>query len=263
MSFLEKWERKVGHWSIPHLIRYVVGFNALVYLLQISAPGYTQLLELSRPEIMNGEVWRLFTWIFIPRTMSPLFMLIALYFLWFLGEGLETMWGSFRVNLFYFTGMFGCTLAAMIFGGGSAANTFLNLSILFAFATLQPNYTILLFFVLPLKIKWLAWFSFGLVVLTFLGSPLGGKMLILVSLANYLLFFGPAFVKNRIDGAANARRLAAFRAANQPDSTLHSCRSCGRTEVSDPDLDFRVAADGEEYCIDHLPSREKDSLRQS
>lgn len=251
MSLPEKLEARFGKYAIPGLIRYVVLLNGLVFLLQVAAPGYIDMLILSRELIFQGQIWRLVTWIFIPATMSPLFLLIALYFLWFLGEGLEQMWGAFRLNLFYFTGMLGCTISAMLFDSGAGANSFLNLSILFAFATLQPNYQILLFLILPVKIKWLAWVSLGLVVLGFLTLPVAGKAAIVVSLANYLLFFGPEFVRNRARASANAARLARFQAAMREDETLHRCNVCGRTEVTNPELDFRVSADGNEYCAEH------------
>jgi len=254
MTLLDRLEKHLGRYAIPNLIRYVVVFNALVYVLQLSAPGYPAFLELSREAVLNGEVWRLITWIFVPHALSPLFMLIALLFLWFLGEGLESMLGSFRVNVFYLTGMVGCTAAAMVFGGGPSANAFLNLSILFAFATLQPNYTILLFFILPLKIKWLALFSLVMLLLGFVSMPLAGKAAVIVSLANYLLYFGPAFVRQRAEAAKTAGRRSKFEAGLRAESEpMYRCAVCARTELSHPELDFRVAADGNEYCSEHLP----------
>jgi membrane associated rhomboid family serine protease len=255
---LDRWEYRFGRYAVPGLIRYVVLFNALVYVLQLVSPGYTSMLALLPESVWQGEVWRLFTWVFLPRTISPLWIIFALLFLWFLGDMLESAWGSFRVNVFYLSGWLCTTLAVLIFPGaglGPGANVFLNLTILFAVATLQPNYQIMLFFVLPVKLKWLAAFSAIYPLLLFVAVGLGGKLAILISLANYLLFFGPAFLKQRAESTRNAARLARFQAAQAADETMHRCVQCGRTEVSDPDLEFRVSGDGREYCLDHLPKK--------
>lgn len=255
---LERLESRFGRHAIPGLIRYVVLFNALVYVLQLLAPGYIDMLILDPARLFSGEVWRLFTWIFIPRTTSTLWILFALLFLWFLGDLLESSWSSFRVNLFYLSGWFFCTLSALLLPGaalGPGANFFLNLTVLLAAATLQPNYQILLFFIIPLKLKWLAWISLLAPVLLFVGSSPAGKAAIAVSLLNYLLFFAPAFLKQRRFEHKAATRRAKFIARSTPEETLHRCATCGRTEVSAPDLEFRVADNGHEYCLDHLPKR--------
>ncbi len=251
-------EVRLGRHAIPGLIRYVVLFNALVFGLQLVSPGFLSVLALDPARVVSGEVWRLFTWIFIPGTTDPLWILFSLLFLWFLGELLEASWTSFRVNLFYLTGWFLATFAAMFLPGanmGPGANLFLNLSILLAVATLQPNYQILLFFILPVKIKWIAWFSLLLPLLLFGAASPAGKAAIFLSLANYLLFFAPGFFMGRVQRAKTASRKARFDASKLQDEPLHSCSICGRTDESHPDLEFRVAADGNEYCTDHLLER--------
>ncbi|MFV0415868.1 MAG: rhomboid family intramembrane serine protease [Chthoniobacterales bacterium] len=264
MKFLDRMEQRFGRFAIPDLIRYVVILNALVYVIQFTSPGYSSFLQLYRPLVLQGEVWRLITWVFIPGGGSnTFFVLIALLFLWFLGEGLESMMGSFRVNLFYFTGIIACTASAMIFGNdsgvgsGLGAGMFLNLSVLFAFATLQPNMSVMLFFIIPVKIKWIAFFSLALLILSFVGFSLIDKAITIASLANYLLFFGPAFIRSRADMAKTAARRADFESKlRSEDEALYTCKTCGRSDISHPDLEFRVAADGEEYCTEHLPGRQ-------
>ena len=255
---LDRLEAKFGRFAIPDFIRYVVLFNALVYVLELVTPGFASALTLEPQAVFSGEIWRLFTWIFIPRTTSPFWILFALLFLWFLGDLLESSWTSFRVNLFYLTGWFLTTVAGLMIPGantGPGANLFLNLTVLFAAATMQPNYQILLFFVIPLKLKWLAIISTLFPAMFFLASPLAGKVAIALCFANYLLFFGPGYVRNRALSAKAAGRRAKFEAASKSDDTMHRCAVCGRTEVSDPDLEFRVSSDDLEYCVDHLPGK--------
>jgi len=257
---IEKLEKRFGRFAIPGIIRYVVFFNALVYVLQLVAPGYTASLALLPELVWSGEVWRLFTWVFLPRTLSPIWIFFALLFLWFLGDMLESSWNSFRVTLFYVCGWFLTTLAAMLLPGaglGPGANIFLNLTVLFAVATLQPNYQILFFFVIPLKLKWLGIISAIFPLLLFFSLPPGGKVALVLSFANYLLFFGPPFFREWKLSQQTQSRRARFEASMAESDTVHRCAECGITEVSNPDAEFRVSADGKEYCLQHLPEKNK------
>ncbi|MFM8232319.1 MAG: rhomboid family intramembrane serine protease [Chthoniobacterales bacterium] len=249
-NFLGRWLPWLG---TPGLLKAVVLLNALTFLLITAAPDYANVLSLDPAKIMQGEVWRLVTYIFVPETRSMFWIFFALLFLWFLSTMLEDIWGPLRLNVFYLVGMIGCTAAAFFFGGGPS-NTFLNLSLFFAFATLAPDYEVFLFFIARVKIKYIAWVMAGVFGLQFLVLPLSAKMAMAASLANYLLFFGPAFIRNRWTAQRDAQRLQRFKSATS-ESTLHRCTTCGRTEVSHPDLDFRVTASGEEFCAEHLPQR--------
>jgi membrane associated rhomboid family serine protease len=255
MKWLDVLDRKLEPFAIPGIIRYVVILNALTFVLILVSPGYQALLTLSPELILQGQVWRLFTWIFIPPTMSPIFVVFALMLMWIYGENLESQWGVVRLNLFYLTGMIGCTVAAFFAGESLAYNALLNSSIFFAFATLNPNFQLLLFFVLPVKIKWLAWVALGLLVLQALGGTWAMRLALVVTFTNYLVFFGPEFFNRTAEARKTAVRRKKFEAATQSEETLHKCHVCQRTEVSNPELDFRVAADGAEYCTQHLPSR--------
>jgi len=236
----------------PSVLKAVVLLNALTFLLLAMVPAYREMLELSPEAVRRGEVWRLATYIFIPQTTDWFWAVFYLLFTWFLADALETAWGPLRLNAFYLLGMAGCTVAAFFFGG-SSYNTFLNLSLFFAFATLAPDHEVYLFFVLRLKIKYIAWVFAGFMLLQFAVIPLPGKMAMLACLANYLVFFVPGFVRDARTRRSNTVRLEKFR--SQTPESVHRCRVCGRTEITHPDADFRVAADGEEYCTEHLPGR--------
>jgi hypothetical protein len=262
MRWINALERRFGYLAIPGLLRIIVAFNALVFLLLIAKPEFKEWLELRPDRIMAGEVWRLVTFVFIPQVnfgseFAVLWEFVYLNFLWLMGEGLEQAWGSFKLNFFYLLGMIGTSVAALCFNDSDATGLFLNLSLFFAFATLFPNYPVLLFFVLPIRVKWIALGVFVLVILPLLAGPATTRLSIGVSLLNYAVFFGADWVAYwRQSGRAVQRQQQSH--LGQPadeETTLHHCKVCGRTEATSPDLDFRVADDGEEYCLAHLPSR--------
>ena len=236
----------------PGVLKAVVLLNALTFLLVNLEPAYAGILALIPEKILQGEVWRLVTYIFIPQTSSWFWVFFLLLFMWFLATALEESWGALKLNVFYLVGMIGCTVAAFFFGGASS-NTFLNLSLFFAFATIAPNYEIFLFLLVRVRVKYIAWVMAGLFALQFAVLPLAAKMAMVASVANYLLFFLPGALRQWNVSRVNTARLAKFH-GDTPD-TLHRCTQCGRTEASAPELEFRVAADGEEYCIEHLPSQ--------
>ena len=271
MPFPTRWihhlERRFGSLAIPGLIRIVVVFNALVYLLLQAKTGQARLdfldtLTLRPDRVMAGEVWRLVTYLFIPQVStdgvtSVVWVFFYLNLLWVFGDGIEQAWGSFKLNLYYLIGMAGTTAAAFLLGSMDATGVFLNLSLTFAFATLFPNYPILLFFFFSVRVKWIALVSLFFVLMQLLAGPNVIRLVIVVSFANYLLFFGREWVRLwREQGRVAARQQKFQMAAKaEPDEALHHCKVCGRTEITAPEYEFRVAADGEEYCQTHLPSR--------
>jgi membrane associated rhomboid family serine protease len=257
MGLLDLLERRFGRFAIPGLIRIVAGFNALVFILAWLNPEFVQMLDLNRGAILRGEVWRLITYIFIPTTNSPIWIIFVVLFLWFIGEGLERAWGAFRLNLFYFIGMIGTTIAAFFFGG-NFSNTMLNASLFFAFANFYPDEVIYIFFILPAKVKWIAWVSAALLLFGFVTSPNSYRMALVAAFANYLIFFGPGLVRAARNRHGTATRRRRFEEKSRPESeALHHCANCGATELTNPNLEFRVASDGEEYCLAHLPSASK------
>ena len=264
MRWINSLERRFGFLAVPGLIRIIVAFNAVVYLMLRVKPDFIDVLTLDPHKVMAGEVWRLVSYVFIPQVsvssvLSPLWALLYLYFLWIMGEGLEQAWGSFKLNLFYWVGMLGTAVAVLTLGADDVTGIWLNTSLFFAFATLFPNYPTLLFFILPVAVKWIAMVSFAFLLLQFAVGDLSTKAGILVSFANYLIFFGPEWVRQwRVQGRVTKRRQS-FQVAQKTevDETLHHCKICGSTERSHPEKEFRVAADGEEYCTLHLPSRQQ------
>jgi membrane associated rhomboid family serine protease len=252
MNLLDKLERRFGFLGIPGLMRIIVGFTALVWALVWLNPDFRLALNLDPGRIRHGEVWRLFTYIFLPQTFS-FWIILVLWFLWWIGEGLERAWGAFRLTLYFFVGMIGTTAAAFFFGS-NFSNSMLIASLFFAFARFYPDETIYILFILPAKIKWIAWAMAAILVAKFFFGPMSYRMALVAAFANYLIFFGPEMIyeaRHRKEVSTRRRRFESdTRSEAEP---LHKCAVCGATELSDPNLDFRVARDGEEYCMAHLP----------
>ena len=253
MNLIDSLERRFGRYAIPNLGRAIAALNALVFLLNLLNPGFINALVLDPHLVAQGQVWRLVTYIFIPETSSPLWIIFVLLFFVMIVDGLEQAWGAFRFNLFYLIGMIGTTVAALIFGA-SFSNAILNLSLLFAFARFFPDMQIWVFFILPIRIKWMAWFFGALLIWQFLLGPNALRMAILASLANYLIFFGPEIIAEaRQRRRVTDRRRKFAETSVSEDEPLHRCVVCSRTDRSNPNLEFRVGADGNDYCTEHLP----------
>jgi membrane associated rhomboid family serine protease len=253
MSFLDKLERRLGFIAIPGLIRAIVTLNVLVFILVYLNKGFDSYLALDMARVRAGEVWRLVTYIFVPQMSHPLMVLIALWFLWFIGDGLERAWGPFRLTLYFLVGMIGTTVAAVL-SNSQFSNQMLFTTLFFAFAHFYPDEIIYVFFILPLKIKWIAWVYAAFLVLAFVTQSNSYRLALIAALSNYLIFFGPGIVQRLRQRKEVAVRRKRFEIqARSEDEPLHRCGTCGATELSDPNLEFRVARDGEEYCLAHLP----------
>jgi hypothetical protein len=266
MSWLTWLENRIGFLAIPRLIPTIALLNLFVYVLFLFQPEYVSFLTLEPALVLRGEVWRLVSYIFIPQVfleyrdpiLQPLFFLLYVWFMIWVGNSLEHAWGAFRLTLYYGLGMVGVTVAAFLLGFGQSEGNnlplYINVSLFFAFATLFPNVQIYVLLFIPLKVKWLALISLVPILFTFVFAPLLIKTAIVISLINYVLFFGPVALSNARHSRDVQKRRMKFTARSVPaDDPLHRCVVCKQTERDDPELEFRVARDGEEYCVEHLP----------
>lgn len=258
---INKLENKFGHLAIPELMKYIALLNALVAMLNFLGFDAYRALILSPRLVMQGQVWRLITYIFIPPTNSVIFMFFVIMFYYFIGTSLEYHWGTFKFNLFYFIGVIATTFVSF-FTGGYATATSINLSMFLAFATLYPDFELRLYFILPLKVKYLAFFYWLIILYQLLTYPISEKFVVLVSLLNYLIFFYGDIKEHftletkRYDAKQNRRD---FKVIRPKEFTYHKCHACGITEKDDPDMEFRYCSscDGHyEYCMNHLKDHE-------
>jgi hypothetical protein len=203
MKGLAKLELRYGRYAIKNLTLYIAALNLAVFLLTLVIyQGNILSTELALglfPQlVLKGQVWRLITFIFLPNTYHPIWILFSVYLTYMIGASLENYWGRFRLNLYFLVGMLGTIIAAFITGYGSTGY-YLNLTMFLAYATLFPEQQFMLFFVLPVKVKYLGLLNAGYILYEMIYHIQFRQWhmvaAILVSLLNYFLFFGEDFIK--------------------------------------------------------------------
>ena len=261
--------------GIPNLMLYISLGTALVYLMSQINNNYLlyNLLYFDRQRILQGEVWRLITYPLTYRIDNLMLMAVSLFCYYSLGRAMESIWGTLRFNLFYFTGVVLMDVYCMIFGG-TASVTYLNLSLFLSYATLFPDAQFLLFFIIPIRARIFALFDLAIVVMDLLLYPFPYNLFSVISLANYFLFFGKdvlnvlplswqrKFMKGSKKQPSPRHKVIQFEAAPRnsqkpaPQANYtHRCTVCGRTDVSNPELEFRYCSRCKGYycyCEEHI-----------
>ena len=215
MTFYQKLERRFGTYAVPNLMKYICVIYVVGYLIQMFNPLlYFYYLDLDAEAILHGHIWRIITFIFYPPSTSFLWMIVALFVYYSLGMTLERVWGTFKYNFFYFTGVILLVLSAILIylvTGYSVQlyPTYMTFSIFLAYALTFPDTTFLLYFIIPIKAKWLAIAEVVLYLFYFVALPgLGNKVAILTSLLNVALFF---FLTNQKPKNRNIYNMRDFR----------------------------------------------------
>ena len=264
MNFLNKMERKIGKYAIPNLMIYLIAAYCIGFVIYTVNPNFMLMLTLSPYHILHGQVWRLITWILMPTDTRVFSLLIMALLYYQLGSALERSWGTFRFNVYIFGGMLFTVIGAFIlYGIYAVAGTgnletislissltfttnYINLTIFLAFAVMYPEMQILLFFIIPVKMKWMAVVYAVLIAIN-------------MSILNFLIFFLSTRNYRRISPKEIHRKQVFKAQMREPRRgsmvTKHKCAVCGRTELDDPNLEFRFCSkcDGNyEYCQDHL-----------
>lgn len=279
---MSQFEKKFGKYAIRNLSVVLVCCYAIGYVLQFIIPWIAIYLSLDPYAILHGQVWRLVTWILIPPDDFNIFLtLLMLYFYCSIGTTLERTWGTYRYNVYIFSGMLytvigsflmmGCSYlfmkeemistggAELFFRAGSLyfSTFYINMSIFLAFAATFPDVSVLLMFIIPIKVKWLGVIYAVMLLFSFLQGGFFAKFVILSSLFNFIVFFftsrnmmhlNPKQIHRRQEFKRDIRR-------NTNGITKHKCAICGRTEVDSPEMQFRFCSkcDGNyEYCEEHL-----------
>lgn len=283
MKFLNKLERKFGRYAISNLTIYILAGYIIGYLLEIVSM-FTKInilswLSLNPYAIFHGQIWRLFTWVLTPPSDFSIFTLIMLFFYYSIGRELENTLGRFRYNVYIFSGIIMTTIGVLVMYGisvltGNVLNQYLfanysdqlistyylTLSIFLAFAVCYPNMRVLLYFIIPIKMKWLAIFDGALLITSFILSPWIVRFIILISMLNFVIFFFSTRNFKRVS-PKEVHRKQVYRKQVQPrpNITRHKCAICGRTEETNPELTFRFCSKcngNYEYCQEHLFTHE-------
>jgi hypothetical protein len=259
MSRMNALERLLGPYAITNITLYLVIGQTFVYLTAMLGMLDVRYLLFVPALVAQGEWWRMVSFVFVPPNAHWLFIAFAMYLLYLFGSGLEQAWGAWRYNLFLLVGYVLTVAVALLTPGSVATNLFIGGAIFLAYAWLNPDFTMMLFFVLPVKIKWLAllaWLGYGYTLVT---GPMAAKLGVLAAVGNFLLFFGKDIVARVRTGkqqvAQQSRRKAA-RVEAAEVAVANMCKVCGRTAQTDPQLDFRYRTEGDNevcYCTEHLP----------
>ena len=278
MKFLNNLERRFGKLAIRNLPAIMIGLYAAGYIMTIfrgSGISVLDYMTLEPARILRGEVWRIITWVIVPPGSLDIFTVIMLFFYYSIGTVLEKTWGSFRFTVYILSGLLFTVLGAFVLYGilalrgypvdriyfGSLFSTYyINMSIFLAFAVSYPNMQVLLYFIIPIKMKWMGILYGVIIAIQFFQSGWPVKVAIIASLMNFIVFFFLTRNYSRVNPAEIRRRQTYKKAvsqASEPKSgqPVHRCTVCGRTELDDPNLQFRYCSrcDGAyEYCQDHL-----------
>jgi membrane associated rhomboid family serine protease len=188
--WLDWLEKRFGHWSVAHFPLFIVAANGIIYLLGMTQPGFTGRLLLDPVMVRFGEWWRVMTFLFVPPSMGPFWLVFWLLLLYQYSQALEYEWGSFRFLVFYVIGAL-ATVVASLWSGQSLSNLPLNTVLFLAFATLFPDFQLLLFFVIPIKVKYLAWVFWAGIIYSLVFGGAATRVGVIASLVNYAIFFGP------------------------------------------------------------------------
>ena len=256
--------------GIPGLMRYIVGANAVVYLLSLFARGGSlNFLSMDPAAVLHGELWRIVTYVLLP-TNGGIFLIISLFFYYWLGESLERLWGSTKFTVYYVSGTLLTALASLLayFIDGISVPVYgavyVNTALFLAYALNYPDAMVNIYFIIPVKMKWMAALEgilFALSVVTAIAARMWGQALMpIVALLNLFVFFTPDFLRKADRVKAHSRPQAVqFRRAVKEQQRQkgynHKCSVCGRTDTDYPNLQFRYCskcAGYHCYCQDHI-----------
>lgn len=283
---MSKFEKKFGRYAIPNLTLILILSYVAGYVIELlgSAAGVNLLgyLTLDPYRILHGQIWRLVTWVIVPPESLGIFTVIMLYFYYSLGTTLERTWGTYRYNVYIFSGILFTVIGSFLCMGvvylmhgilptesASAyfyirsyafSTYYINLSIFLAFAATYPDMQVLLMFVIPVKVKWMGILDAVLMLYYVIKGGVFTKFAIIASLLNFVLYFYRMH-RSRISPKQMHRRAQFEKKSNagRAKVTRHKCAICGRTEEDDPSLEFRFCSKcngNYEYCQYHLFTHE-------
>lgn len=258
MKFLDYLERKIRRVAIPDLVVYIIIGQVIAFFLSMSNPQALEIFMLTPRLVLQGEVWRLVSFLFLPPMMHPIFAFFFWYLMYMFGSAVQGQWGVARFNLYLLIGYIANVSASFLLLDQPAANGFLYGTIFFAFAVFYPDFELRLMFILPVKVKWLALLAAFPYVSSLLFGPMMNRVLAVASVLNFLLFFWPDFVsKVRYGHRKRQQKIQRQREKNTP---RHVCTVCGINNLDAPKMQFRYCSkcDGGKYgyCMDHLNSHD-------
>ena len=284
-KFSYKFEKKFGKYAIPNLTLILIACYAVGYIISLFNVSFLHYLTLDPYKILHGQVWRIFTWVIVPPGGLDIFTIIMLMFYYSIGSILERTWGTYRYNVYIFSGMLFTVLgsflcmgfvyltnwqvltaspesAALVFATGASyfSTYYINMSIFMAFAATYPDMRVLLMFVIPVKMKWMGILDAVLMLWTVVVGGTFEKFAVVASMLNFVVFYFTTRNKVKITPKQIKRRVEYHQQVQKAAKVArHKCAICGRTEEDDETLEFRYCSKcngNYEYCQEHLFTHE-------
>ena len=258
-KLLRRLEARFGRYAIPNMtVALILGQVFMLMVAYVQDATVLRRIAFVPSKVIDGEVWRLITFLFYPPVGTPIIFAIIFWMLFYMfGTALESQWGAFRYNVYLMIGYLAAVAVAFLTPAAATPNTFLYGSVFLAFAWLFPDFVLHLFFILPIKIKWLAlvmWLGYGLTLITGTGTA---RLQVIAAVTNFMLFFGGEIIQR----ARQSQRKRSFesRASTDRGRLLHRCHVCGVTSKDDPKMSFRYCSKcaGQMcYCETHIRDHE-------
>ncbi len=253
MGLLDRLATPLRFLAIPHVTTVIIVGQALTYSMELMTQGSTHRLRLVPAKVLEGEWWRLFTFIFEPPAVHAIVIVFLFYFFYLMGSALEEFWGTFKYNFFLFIGYAATIGAAFLYPEKQASNLWLLGSVFFAFAWLAPDFKVQLFFVAPVRIKYFAVITALFFAWELFSGDWPRRAVVLASIANFLLFFaGPIARRIQSGRVKMEQQVAAIASRVKP---RHTCAACGITDLADAEAEFRYCtrcAEPTAYCTAHI-----------
>ena len=264
MRFIDRFCYRHPNFGIPNLMKYIAIGNVVFLLASMVNPLILNYLSFDPALILRGQVWRIVSFMFIPPS-AGLLAFIAIYFYYWLGTTLEQHWGTAQFNIYFFSGVILTVLYGFIMYFVTGIRfvltaQYIYLSMFFSFAALYPNIQVLLFFIIPVKMKYLAILDAVFFISGIISTPFPANLLPVVAIANFLIFCGGelfGFRRQRVSKAAINFRKESARIRREQEAQLyrHKCSVCGKTDTEYPDLEFRYCSRCQGYhcfCEEHI-----------
>jgi hypothetical protein len=256
MRIIDRLEKWLEPYAIANITNVLVIGQMAAYVAVQNRPDLEAMLWFVPERVLHGEVWRLLTFLFTPPSDSPIFAFFFWYLFYLMGTSLESFWGTARYNLYLLVGMVATVASAFLHPQFPVTNAFLQGTVFLAFAFLNPDFELYIFFILPVKIWWLATLTWFFYALTFITGGWATRVLICASVANFLFFFA----KDIVERVKTGRRHMAWQAnrfseTQKKKEYYHKCVVCGITDATHKQMDFRYCSqcDGAQcYCQEHL-----------
>ncbi len=257
MDLLDRLDRKFRRYGARHVTEALIFCQVVVFAVSTGTPELLSRIALIPNAALNGEVWRLLTFLFLPPCSNPIWCFFSWYIFYLMGTSLENYWGALRYNVYLLIAWVATISVSFVNPQMPTGNVLIGGSVFLAFAWLNPNFELLIFFLLPVKIKWLAlitWIMYGVTVIFGTWTE---RLMVFASVGNFLVFFAPEiYLRIRSGHRKMARTSSQWGASAE---AFHTCTGCGATDKSHPSMDFRYCSecDGNPcYCANCLDGHE-------